>query len=139
MVSVSAFFFLIKKQPHRSCFNLFIPFIFTKIRSIFFLIEEIYPCWLSIYYTIINEICTNKPRRLRRSEAIEGKGGGTNSLCPRNENNIRTSYMLIYIWLIQILENHSFGHQDIVKTLDKTIIFVYAYLLVKICLYNTLE
>lgn len=33
---------------------------------------------LSIHYVIINEICTNKPHRMRRPEAIGGIGGQTN-------------------------------------------------------------
>lgn len=32
-----------------------------------------------MYYVIINEICANKPRRLKRAEAIGGMGGQTNS------------------------------------------------------------
>lgn len=46
--------------------------------SILLLVEEIYPCLLSIYYAIINEIYANKPRCLRLGEAIGGFGGQTN-------------------------------------------------------------
>ena len=48
-------------------------YMFGLFKSILFLVKEICQHWLSIYYVIINEICANKPRRLKRSEAIGGR------------------------------------------------------------------
>lgn len=39
-----------------------------KYDLIFLLIKEIYLYWLLMYYVTIDEICANKPHRLRRSE-----------------------------------------------------------------------
>lgn len=50
-----------------------------KIALTLLLVEEIYICLLSMCYIIINEFCANKPHRLRRVEAMRGKGGQTNS------------------------------------------------------------
>ena len=45
---------------------------------VFFLVEETYLYWLSIYYKLINEIYTNKLHYLRRAEAVGGKTRQTN-------------------------------------------------------------
>ena len=71
-----SFLFNPKKGTSKRCLSKFIsrfeasqmPFLML----VFFLVEEIYLCLLSIYYVIINEICANKPHRLRRSEAVGG-------------------------------------------------------------------
>lgn len=34
-----------------------------------------------MHYVTTNEICANKPHRLRRSEAIRGDGRQTNYIC----------------------------------------------------------
>lgn len=51
--------------------------------SILLLVEEIYIYLLSVYCTIINEFCANKPHRLRRAGAI-----GRNWKTDNNINNI---------------------------------------------------
>jgi len=48
-----------------------------KIALIFFLVEETYLYWLSIYYKLINEIYTNKLHYLRRAGAMERIVGQT--------------------------------------------------------------
>ena len=52
-----------------------------KSISVLLLVKEIYLYWLSIYYSTFNEICANKPHRLRRSEAMGGMGGQTILWC----------------------------------------------------------
>lgn len=62
-----------------------------------------------MHYTIINEICTNKPHCLRRSEMIGGNGGQTNLYIDLINHNLLLElfflmgfYILLYI-VIQVL------------------------------------
>lgn len=50
-----------------------------------------------MYYTTINEICANKPNRLRRSEAMGGNGDKQTTTSLKNRQLVVISTLLLLV------------------------------------------